>query len=562
MRAPIFSGSGRSSGLTKRSVRSGFAARNARKARPTSVPAPTTMRELPEEHEPARRFARHVRGRPADGVDDEEEDARHEVDEALERDRREARRDGKARARARATGRTISPARAGRSVEAAKPMEVAELRSYADGLPAFFRRRAQRHERKRGVCKEAARGGEDEPADVRAADRLAHGGEVERPEKEHEEDGREAERHRDPQRFAALFGGAHRRIVAHTCGTLAPCATCRSSPIPSFSSTTPAPTTPRTPDGSRPWFTRCAQEGRRFESPPDPERTLKALERVHEPAYVARLKAACDAAPPGGAAPFSLFDCPDNPISAATFAAAYRATGLVLAAVDAVLEKRAPAVFVAARPPGHHALAAQAMGFCFFNTIAVAARDLVEHSGATRVLVADFDVHHGNGTQQIFWEDGRVAYLSVHRYPFYPGTGAADEKGAGKGRGATVNVPQRAGAGDGAYAGGFSAALETLAERFKPEFVLISAGFDAHEGDPLGGMGVTTAGFAWMTQVAGGGRRDLRRRADRVASRGRVRRASPGRVGGRARARSRPDGRPAVAGPRVNGSFDRAFRAR
>jgi acetoin utilization deacetylase AcuC-like enzyme len=243
------------------------------------------------------------------------------------------------------------------------------------------------------------------------------------------------------------------------------------------------------------------QEGCRVECPPDPERTLAALERVHEPAYVARLKAACDAAPEGDASAFSLFDSPDNPISAASFAAAVRGAGLALAAVDAVLEKRAPAVFVAGRPPGHHALAAQAMGFCFFNTIAVAARDLVEHWGATRVLVADFDVHHGNGTQDIFWEDGRVAYLSVHRYPFFPGTGAADERGAGKGLGATVNVPLRAGAGDGAYAGGFSAALETLAERFKPEFVLVSAGFDAHEADPLGGMRVTTEGFAWMSRA-------------------------------------------------------------
>jgi acetoin utilization deacetylase AcuC-like enzyme len=243
------------------------------------------------------------------------------------------------------------------------------------------------------------------------------------------------------------------------------------------------------------------QEGRRFECPPDPARTLAALERVHEPAYVARLKAACDAGPAGESGTFSLFDCPDNPISAATFAAAFRATGLVLAAVDAVVERRAPAVFVAARPPGHHALPTQAMGFCFFNSVAVAAKDLVEHYGATRVLVADIDVHHGNGTQQTFWEDGRVAYLSVHRYPFYPGTGAADEQGGGKGRGATVNVPQRAGAGDGAYAGGFSAALETLAGRFKPEFVLISAGFDAHERDPLGGMRVTTEGFAWMTRA-------------------------------------------------------------
>ncbi|MGA7991333.1 MAG: histone deacetylase, partial [Thermoanaerobaculia bacterium] len=165
------------------------------------------------------------------------------------------------------------------------------------------------------------------------------------------------------------------------------------------------------------------------------------------------------------------------------------------------IEKRARAVFVAVRPPGHHALAAQAVGFCYFNTAAVAARDLVEHWGATRVLVADFDVHHGNGTQEIFWEDGRVAYLSVHRFPFFPGTGAADEEGAGRGRGTTVNVPQRAGAGDGAYAGGFSTALEALAGRFKPEFVIVSAGFDAHEADPLGGMRVTTEGFAWMTRA-------------------------------------------------------------
>jgi acetoin utilization deacetylase AcuC-like enzyme len=243
------------------------------------------------------------------------------------------------------------------------------------------------------------------------------------------------------------------------------------------------------------------QEGRRFECPPDPERTLRALARVHDPGYIDRLRAACGEAPEGVASPFSLFDSPDNPISAATFTAAVRAAGLVLAAVDAVIEKRAPSVFVAARPPGHHALAAQAMGFCYFNTAAVAARDLVEHWGATRVLVADFDVHHGNGTQEIFWEDGRVAYLSVHRYPFYPGTGSAAEQGAGKGRRTTVNVPQKAGAGDGAYAGGFSAALEALAAEFKPEFLIVSAGFDAHEADPLGGMRVTTEGFAWMTRT-------------------------------------------------------------
>ena len=243
------------------------------------------------------------------------------------------------------------------------------------------------------------------------------------------------------------------------------------------------------------------EDGRRIESPPDPPRTLEALERVHDPAYIARFKAACEAAPAGEGGAFSLFDTPDNAISAKTFAAALRATGLVLAAVDAVIERRAPAVFVAVRPPGHHALAAEAMGYCYFNMAAVAARDLVEHHGATRVLVADFDVHHGNGTQELFWEDGRVAYLSVHRYPFYPGTGASDETGAGRGRGTTVNLPQRAGTGDGAYAGGFSAALETFAEKFRPEFVLVSAGFDAHEADPVGGMRVTTEGFSWMTRA-------------------------------------------------------------
>jgi acetoin utilization deacetylase AcuC-like enzyme len=235
-------------------------------------------------------------------------------------------------------------------------------------------------------------------------------------------------------------------------------------------------------------------------APPAPERTLAAVERVHAPEYVRRLREACAAAPPGGEGAFSLFDCPDNPISAGSFEAALRATSLGLAATDAVIEGRADAGFVTARPPGHHALHAEAMGFCFFNAIAVVARDLVERAGVARVLVADFDVHHGNGTQKLFWEDGRVAYLSVHRHPFYPGTGAADEEGRGRGRGTTVNVPRPAGSGDAAYAGGFSAALERLAERFKPEFVLVSAGFDAHEKDPVGGMRVTTEGFAWMTR--------------------------------------------------------------
>jgi acetoin utilization deacetylase AcuC-like enzyme len=243
------------------------------------------------------------------------------------------------------------------------------------------------------------------------------------------------------------------------------------------------------------------QDGQRIEAPPAPDRTLKAVERVHDREYVQRLSTLCQHAPADYGGPFALFDCPDNVLSAGTFEASLRAVSLTLAATDAVVAGRAASVFVAARPPGHHALASRAMGFCFLNSIAIAAKDLIEHHGVARVLVADFDVHHGNGVQEAFWDDGRVAYLSVHRYPFYPGTGAADEEGAGRGRGATVNVPLPAEAGDAAYAGGFAAALERLAERFRPEVVLVSAGFDAHAADPVGGMCVSTEGFAWMSRA-------------------------------------------------------------
>ena len=238
-----------------------------------------------------------------------------------------------------------------------------------------------------------------------------------------------------------------------------------------------------------------------FGSPPSPERTLVSLSRVHDPLYVQRFAEACRTAPPGVEGAFSLFDSPDNPICAASFDAALRGTALALAAADVVVSGRADSVFVATRPPGHHALADAAMGFCFFNTAAVVARDLIVHHELSRVLIADFDVHHGNGTQHQFWDDERVAYLSVHRFPFFPGTGAADETGGGRGRGTTSNVPLPAGSGDVAYAGGFVAALERLAERFRPEFLVLSAGFDAHEKDSIGGMRVSTEGFGWMTRA-------------------------------------------------------------
>jgi acetoin utilization deacetylase AcuC-like enzyme len=244
---------------------------------------------------------------------------------------------------------------------------------------------------------------------------------------------------------------------------------------------------------------KLRESGVPVSAPESPARTLDAVVRVHDRVYVDRFARACGLG--SGSRAFALFDSPDNPISRSSFEAALRSVGLVLAAVDDVVAGRAPAVFVPTRPPGHHALAASAMGFCFFNTIAVAAADLLATHGAERVLVADFDVHHGNGTQDIFWEDGRVAYLSVHRWPFYPGTGAMDEEGSGRGRGTTVNVPLPGGTGDERYAGGFAAALERLTERFRPDFVLVSAGFDAHADDPLGGMRVTEDGFRRMTDA-------------------------------------------------------------
>lgn len=246
------------------------------------------------------------------------------------------------------------------------------------------------------------------------------------------------------------------------------------------------------------------REGRPLLRPPSPERTAAALALVHEAAYVERVREAAALGPEDPELPFTLFDSPDNPMSRATFDVAVRSAGLLLAAVDDVVAGRAARGFVVTRPPGHHARAAEAMGFCFFNAVAVAARDAQATHGVGKVLVADFDVHHGNGTQETFWKDPSVAYLSVHRYPFYPGTGGREETGAGPGLGLTANVPLPAGTGDDAYAGGFEAALEGLLRRFRPDLVLVSAGFDAHARDPLGGMTLTAEGFGRMTRALAG----------------------------------------------------------
>jgi acetoin utilization deacetylase AcuC-like enzyme len=191
----------------------------------------------------------------------------------------------------------------------------------------------------------------------------------------------------------------------------------------------------------------------------------------------------------------------DTIISPRSLDAALRATGGALNAVDAVLGGQAQNAFCIVRPPGHHATAIRGMGFCLFNNIAIAARYAQRKHGASRVLIADWDVHHGNGTQDIFYSDGTVFFFSTHQHPWYPGTGAPDETGEGAGQGTTLNCPFPAGSGRKEILGAFQEKLLPAAESFKPDLVLISAGFDSRIGDPLGNFMLTDADFADLTKV-------------------------------------------------------------
>jgi acetoin utilization deacetylase AcuC-like enzyme len=178
-----------------------------------------------------------------------------------------------------------------------------------------------------------------------------------------------------------------------------------------------------------------------------------------------------------------------------------RATGTALNAVDAVFNKKAQNAFCIVRPPGHHATPTKGMGFCIFNNIAIAARYAQRKYGVKRVLIADWDVHHGNGTQDIFYTDGTVFFFSTHQYPWYPGTGAAGETGEGAGTGMTMNCPFPAGSGRREILGAFEQMLAPAAKKVKPELVLISAGFDSRIDDPLGNFLLTDADFADLTRV-------------------------------------------------------------
>ena len=191
----------------------------------------------------------------------------------------------------------------------------------------------------------------------------------------------------------------------------------------------------------------------------------------------------------------------DTEISPGSLTAALAAAGAAISAVDAVMTGRGSRACAAVRPPGHHASANRGMGFCIFNNIAIAARHARRRYGVERILIADWDVHHGNGTQEVFWNDGSVLFFDTHQHPWYPGTGAPEETGEGKARGLIVNRPFPAGSGRAQILGAFREALVPAAERFKPQLVMISAGFDSRAGDPLGQFTLTDADFGELTST-------------------------------------------------------------
>jgi acetoin utilization deacetylase AcuC-like enzyme len=199
--------------------------------------------------------------------------------------------------------------------------------------------------------------------------------------------------------------------------------------------------------------------------------------------------------------PQSYLDA-DTQTSERSFDAALCAAGSVLKSVELLMTgSYEDPIFSLVRPPGHHAEAGRAMGFCLFNNIALGARYGLEEYGLKRILIVDWDLHHGNGTQSMFYDDPQVLYFSTHQYPYYPGTGSVHEIGEGAGRGHTVNVPLPPGRGDSDYIRIFQNILAPIAETYKPELVLVSAGFDTHFNDPLGGMSVSPAGFAHLAGI-------------------------------------------------------------
>lgn len=214
--------------------------------------------------------------------------------------------------------------------------------------------------------------------------------------------------------------------------------------------------------------------------------------RVHTPEYFQRLSSTADRD--------QVILTPDTMTSSGSFEAAMLAAGGFCAAVSAVIKGSVENAFAIVRPPGHHAERSRAMGYCLFNNVAIGAAFARQAFGLKRILIVDWDVHHGNGTQHVFEDDSGVFFFSSHQFPHFPGTGHFTSTGRGSGEGYTMNVPLPRGYGDGEYAAIFEDLLPPLAEAYKPEMILVSAGFDTHRGDPMGGMKMSAQGFAVLTR--------------------------------------------------------------
>jgi acetoin utilization deacetylase AcuC-like enzyme len=222
--------------------------------------------------------------------------------------------------------------------------------------------------------------------------------------------------------------------------------------------------------------------------------SIDILSLVHDRGYIELVERECK----GG---YMMLSTGDTNVCEESCDIALQAVGGVLSAVDAVFENKAKNAFCAVRPPGHHATKNRGMGFCLFNNIAMAARYAQKKYNLERVLIADWDIHHGNGTNDIFYTDDSVFYMSTHQFPWYPGTGRRDEIGEGKGKGFTMNRPFPAGAGNREIIAAFKDELLPAAKNFKPDFTLISAGFDSHVNDFLGGFRIDDDGFRELTKI-------------------------------------------------------------
>ena len=240
---------------------------------------------------------------------------------------------------------------------------------------------------------------------------------------------------------------------------------------------------------------RLAEDGLMEQCLPGPIRpaTDEEIERVHPPEHVQRIRVLAEQ---GGGRIDS-----DTVVSQDSYDVAVTAAGTACSAVDQVLAGHAERALCLIRPPGHHATRNSAMGFCLFNNIAIAAEHARAAHGLNHILIVDWDVHHGNGTQDIFYADGDVHFLSTHRSPFYPGSGRAEETGTGAGVGATWNVPFEYGVSREEFLRVFQQTLESAAERCQPELILVSAGFDAHRSDPVGSLGLESEDFTSLTEI-------------------------------------------------------------